>query len=70
MASEPVDLKKLADTLSDQMADEFLDTTIERLRDFATEYTIPEDLDDVVEMEGIALKMFVKKIKERIDRFY
>ena len=52
------------------MADEFLDSTIERLRDFATEYTIPEDLDDVVEMEGIALKMFVKKIKERINRFY
>ena len=64
------ELKKLADTLSDQMADEFLDDTIERLRDVATEYSVPEDLDDVVEMEGIALQMFVEKIKDRIERFY
>jgi hypothetical protein len=63
-------LKNLADTLSNKMADEFLDTTIERLRDFATEYTVPEEMDDVVEMEGIALQMFVEKIKDRIDRFY
>ena len=64
------ELKKLADTLSDKMADEFLDDTIERLRDVATEYSAPEELDDVVEMEGIALQMFVEKIKDRIDRFY
>jgi len=64
------ELKQLADTLSDKMADEFLDDTIERLRDVATEYSVPEDLDDVVEMEGIALQMFVNKIKDRIDRFY
>jgi len=64
------ELKKLADTLSDKMADEFLDDTVERLRDVATEYSMPEDLDDVVEMEGIALQMFVEKIKDRIDRFY
>jgi len=64
------ELKKLADTLSDKMADEFLDDTIERLRDVATEYSVPDDLDDVVEMEGIALQMFVEKIKDRIERFY
>ena len=64
------ELKQLANTLSDKMADEFLDDTIERLRDVATEYSVPEDLDDVVEMEGIALQMFVEKIKDRIERFY
>jgi anti-anti-sigma regulatory factor len=64
------ELKQLADTLSDQMANDFLDDTLERLREFATEYSVPVDLDDVVEMEGIALQMFVNKIKDRIDCFY
>jgi hypothetical protein len=61
-------LEKLAVPLSDRLLEEFLSDTLERERDWYTGYNEVDDMDDMVELEKIALTMFVTKLQARLDR--
>jgi hypothetical protein len=68
MVPELTKLEKLAGPLSDRLLEEFLSDTLERERDWYTGYNEVDDMDDMVELEKIALTMFVTKLQARLDR--
>jgi hypothetical protein len=68
MVPELTKLEKLAVPLSDRLLEEFLSDTLERERDWYTGYNEVDDMDDMVELEKIALTMFVTKLQARLDR--
>lgn len=68
MVPEITKLEKLAGPLSDRLLEEFLSDTLERERDYATEYNEVDEMDDMIELERIAITMFITKLQARLDR--
>lgn len=63
------DITALADALSTRMLKEFEYSFIEQFRN-EEEYNQLEDMDDLVELEVKALRLFINKLKAKIITHY